>query len=388
MKSKAIISVIAIVIALFYASCGKKGAESSSKGDSSAAETTAESIVTDAEESSDSAPEGSSEPAAEEPSETDKQQTPESVSENSANTDKKKYGRTVDINDYISTKEIDPPLWKVTDPISGNSIYLLGTLHFLPSGVSEYPSDLIDIYNSCDSIAVEYDITAMQSDLGAQLAYAKGMIYSDGTNIKDHISEESYNKAKDYLTSIGAYSKMLDLYTAGYWINQLTNVEIQRLENIDLTGTDMYFITKAKENGKEIINIEELSMQTDALNAYSDDYADYTISEMVDSIDDIDGFAKAYGDMFDMWAKGSDDVLTATETDAEVIEFPQDLYDDYEAYTKTVFYDRNQYMAGKASEYIKEGKNCLFMVGSAHYSGEYGVDDLLAQMGYSVEKIS
>ena len=49
--------------------------------------------------------------------------------------------------------------------------------------------------------------------------------------------------------------------------------------------------------------------------------------------------------------------------------------------------DRNQNMAQKAAQYIKEGKNCLFMVGAAHYSGENGVDNLLENMGFVVEKV-
>ena len=35
----------------------------------------------------------------------------------------------------------------------------------------------------------------------------------------------------------------------------------------------------------------------------------------------------------------------------------------------------------------KEGKNYFFMVGSAHYAGDKGVDDLLADMGYTVVSI-
>jgi uncharacterized protein YbaP (TraB family) len=73
------------------------------------------------------------------------------------------------------------------------------------------------------------------------------------------------------------------------------------------------------------------------------------------------------------------------EEDAE--ELPEDLKDDEEAYNKIMLTDRNHGMAEKASEYLKEGKNCLFMVGAAHYGGEEGVDNLLEDMGYTVEKI-
>ena len=367
MKNKTLIAIVAFVMAFSCASCGKKDDDSSSK--KPAAESSADTTVTTDEETVET--------TAEETTETTDQETSETV-ENA-------LGTTADINDFIETKEIDPPLWKVTDPESGNSMYLLGTIHVMPTDASDYPADLMDIYNSCDSIAVEYDVTALQSDLNAQMEYVKGMAYSDGTTVKDHISEETYNKAKDYFTKIGAYTELLDQYTAGYWINQLSTVMLLRLENLELSGTDVYFITKANEDKKEVINIEDISMQTEALTAYTDEYADYTINDLLDEIDDIDGFAEDYGELFDKWAKGDGEI--ASESEEDIAKIPEDLLDDHDAYSKALLDDRNKYMADKASEYLKSGKNCLFMVGAAHYSGENGVDNLLEKMGYTVEKI-
>lgn len=365
MKKRVFIAVIASLMSLSFASCGSEKSNSSSSSESTVESSNIEGVDT-TEEKSNTAEEESNE-------------TAETATDNP-------LGETVDINDYIDSTEINPPLWKVTDPDSGNTMYLLGTIHMLPSDVSDYPADLMDIYNNCDSIAVEYDVTALEKDANAQMEYLNGMIYSDGSTVKDHISEDTYNKAKDYFDSIGAYSEMLDQYTAGYWINQLSSVMLLRLENIELAGTDTYFISKAQEDGKEVINIEELSMQTDALNAYSDDYADYTISEMVDDIDDINDFAESYSELYDLWSKGSGEILI--DMDMDLDELPDDLLDDHEAYVKLLLDDRNQYMADKASEYIKDGKNCLFMVGAAHYSGDNGVDNLLEKMGYTVEKVA
>lgn len=303
--------------------------------------------------------------------------------ESNTDTNENPFGSTADINEYISTKEIDPPLWKVTDPESGNTMYMLGTIHLLPSDVSEYPADLMDIYNNCECIAVEYDVTALLSDMKLQIEYANGMLYTDGTKIQNHISEETYNKAKDYFTSIGAYSKMLDMYTAGYWINQLSTVMYYRLDNVEMTGTDVYFLEKAHKDGKEVINIEDLSIQTSALNAYTDDYAEYSINDLLDNMDDIEGFAEAYSELYESWANGDGEI----GMDSDLSDFPEELLDDYEIYMDILLDDRNQNMAQKAAQYIKEGKNCLFMVGAAHYSGENGVDNLLENMGFVVEKV-
>ena len=375
MEKKVLAAVLAIIMSVSCASCGKTESDSSAAGESSA-------VSSDTAESSEESTEEVPKTTAEETQVIGEPTSEETVG---SPVPTNPYGETVDITKYIKNTEIDPPLWKVTDPESGNSMYLLGTIHVLPNNVSEYPADLMDIYNSVDSIAVEYDVSALQNDVNAQMDYVNGMVYSDGSTVKDHISEESYNKAKDYFTSIGVYVDMLDQYTAGYWINQLTSIMMLRLENMEMTGTDTYFIGKAQEDGKEVISIEELSMQTGALNAFSDEYADYLIGEAVDDMDDIEGFAEDYAELYELWAEGSGDILL--DMDMDIDELPEDLKDDHEEYLKTMVDDRNKYMADKASEYIKEGKNCLFMVGAGHYSGDNGVDNLLEGMGFTVEKI-
>lgn len=375
MEKKVLAAILAIIMSVSCASCGKTESDSSAAGESSA-------VSSDTAESSEESTEEVPETTAEETQVVGEPTSEETVG---SPVPVNPYGETVDITKYIKNTEIDPPLWKVTDPKSGNLMYLLGTIHVLPNNVSEYPADLMDIYNSVDSIAVEYDVSALQNDVNAQMDYVNGMVYSDGSTVKDHISEESYNKAKDYFTSIGVYVDMLDQYTAGYWINQLTSIMMLRLENMEMTGTDTYFIGKAQEDGKEVISIEELSMQTGALNAFSDEYADYLIGEAVDDMDDIEGFAEDYAELYELWAEGSGDILL--DMDMDIDELPEDLKDDHEEYLKTMVDDRNKYMADKASEYIKEGKNCLFMVGAGHYSGDNGVDNLLEGMGFTVEKI-
>lgn len=368
MKMKKLaVALLTVAMSLTAVSCGDENESSLSESqpESSVAETTEPETTTVAEETTAESTEATTGeiPAEENP-----------------------LGSTADINDYIKSTAVNPPLWKVTDPETNNSIYLLGTIHMLPEDAPEYPDTLMEIYSNCDSIAVEYDVTALTEDASAQMEYLQGMIYADNTTIKDHISEETYNKAKGYFESLGAYSEMLDQYTAGYWINQLSSVMYLRLENMNYEGTDTYFINKAKEDGKDVINIEELSAQTNALNAFSDDYADYNMSEMIDNINEIGDFAQTYSEMYDLWASGDGEISVDMDTDID--ELPDDLIDDHAEYVQVVITDRNKNMAERASEIIKENNNCLFMVGSAHYSGENGVDNLLEGMGYTVEKIA
>lgn len=294
-------------------------------------------------------------------------------------------GETVDINDYINTTDIKPAVWKVTDPESGHELYLMGTIHATPLAIKEYPDYILDIYENSDKLAIEYDITPIMEDMSAQIKYLQNFTYTDGTKITDHISEETYNKAKEYLQSIGGYSNFLDLYNPSYWMTTFTSLGFARLENLGGSGTDVFFTEKAKADNKEVVNIETLETQVGATTYDSDELADFILNSYVDNIDNISGLAESYAALYNSWAEGDGEVW---EDDVDDDELPDDLADEYDAYIKKAFDDRNKGMAEKAAEFIKEDSSYFFMVGAGHYTGENGVDNLLEKMGFTVEKIN
>lgn len=296
------------------------------------------------------------------------------------------YGTTADISKYIKTAEINPPLWKVTDPETQNELYIMGTIHVLPADFESLPDYINDIYLNSDGIAVEYDTSQFTSDIRALIAYQQMFMYDDGTTVKDHISDETYQKAKAYFESIGAYSEELDKYSAGYWYNSINTAMILRLENLSTEGIDSQAIAEAQKDGKEVVSIETLETQVNAVDGMSDELLEYVMNEMFENMDEIDDYAEDLAELYNLWAVGDVDPMLDEQTE-EMDELPADLTDDYNDYMDIMLYNRNKGMAERASEFLKDGKNYLFMVGSLHYAGDKGVDDLLAEMGYTVEKI-
>ncbi|MDE5770709.1 MAG: TraB/GumN family protein [Ruminococcus sp.] len=378
MNKKILCAFLTAFLAVSAVSC-RESDESSEKADSSQTVTEEETQTeSETEEETESETETSAPETEEETTESDEEDSDKNVSA---------YGTTADITEYITASEIAPPLWKVTDPETNNEMYIMGTIHVLPNTFTEFPEYIMDIYENSDGVAVEYDATQLTSDIRALAAYQQMFLYEDGTTIQDHISDETYQKAKAYFEEIGAYSEPLDQFSAGYWYNQLNSVMILRLENLSTSGVDVSFIEQAKNDGKEVINLETLDIQAVAVDGYSDELVDFLMSEMIDEMDNIDEYAENLGELYNLWAKGDVDPMLEDEL-GEVDELPEDLKDDYEDYIDAMLYNRNKGMAEKASEFLKDGKNYLFMVGSAHYAGDKGVDDLLEEMGYTVEKIS
>ncbi len=279
---------------------------------------------------------------------------------------------------------LTPAVWEVTDPESGNSIKMMGTIHIVPDTKAIVPQYVMDIYNESDGVAVEYDVTKIQTDMVVQLKYLSYFVIDDGTLITDHLSPETYEAAKARLTELGYYNEAFDSYNAAYWESLLTSAMVMEIEGMKESGVDAYFIDIAKEDGKEVRNIEKLETQMDAITANSDALCEYNINGMLEL--SAEEFEEDFMELYNIWAMG--DMEAFIEADAEGLdEFPEELLEDYEVYNDKMLTQRNIGMAEKAGEYIKNGDNIFYMVGFAHFCGEGSVIDLLEKDGYTVERI-
>jgi len=293
-----------------------------------------------------------------------------------------------DILKYITVKEAKPALWKATDPETGNSIYMMGTLHLANNENLKMPEYILDAYKDAEAIAIEHDFSDVKAgNVQAASEMMKLMLLTDGTTITDHISTEAYEKAKEFLTENSIYNSAYDAFVPGFWIDMISSVFISKLENLDSDGVEGYFVAKAKEDGKAIIDIETLETQVKAITDYTDDLADYMILATFEDTTEISELAQEYAKLYDCWASGDTEGAWKMneEDDSEI---PDEYKADYAAYNDFILTERNRGMAEKAAEYIKDGKKYLFMVGFMHYCGDQSVLKDLESMGYKVERVN
>ena len=317
-------------------------------------------------------------------SETESESESESTSETESNTEES--SEPASVSSFINDTTPEPAMWKVTDPATGNSINLIGTLHILDLNEITLPDYILEAYDECEGVAVEYDMSDVMSDTTKMQELASYLIYTDGSKVTDHISKEAYENGKKLLEDANAYNPIYDSYKAGAWLDLIQSAASSNVEGVKAAGFEGYFTDKCRADGKEVVNIESLKIQAEALTAYSDDYADYLIKNY--KVEDVDPETQneQLKFMYDKWATGDIDCFVELFTDNSQV--PDDLKDDQEDFNNKMLFDRNKGMAEKASEYLKEGKQYFFMVGSAHYAGDKGVDDLLKDMGYEVERVA
>lgn len=283
------------------------------------------------------------------------------------------HTQTVDINEYLSADlKTSPAVWKATDKKSGNSVYLMGTIHILTDKTLPFPDYVTEVYEMCGTLAVEKLPSENSSTNFDAYKLSDGKIY-------DEMSEDTYNSAKDFLKSRGLYFEYFDDYNADFWYSLIYEAVVSGIKNIDyVRGVDQYFIELAQEDEKKLVGID--SSIENGLPTPSIELTEFMIQDLVENSDRA---AADLAEVYKNWANGDIDKLI--EDDKSVI--PEELLDDYEHYQKVLAADRNVVMTDGIEKLIKDGGNAFVAVGASHFAGDEGIISLLKQRGYSVEKI-
>lgn len=284
----------------------------------------------------------------------------------------------------ITYSKATPLLYKVSDEDS--SIYLLGSIHYADDSAYEFNQNILDIYTSSDALAVEFDLLAFEKDFDKQLEMVKNYLYLDGTTIEDHIDEKLYEKLVNLLKEKKLYNKAYNVYNITFW-ESLVSEAIYEDANLDANkGIDMYFLNKAYQDKKKIIEVESLEFQMNLENELPEDYVLYSLEEMLDNYDEG---IKEIKTLYETWKKGDEEEFTSLLIEEDNPEnVPDYLKEDAEKYNKMMVTDRNISMADVMEENLQNNTEVFCVVGAAHVIGDEGIASLLKNRGYTVEKVN
>ncbi|MBQ9542353.1 TraB/GumN family protein [Ruminococcus sp.] len=290
----------------------------------------------------------------------------------------------ISVTDSETTAESDitPAMWKVNCD-NGAVITLVGSMHALEESDYPLPQIMMDAFDDSDILAVEADLASGDS-ITFQSALLASMYYDDPDDSLDkHISQEAYDALSDYLAQ---FSLDLSMYkhTRPWAVGNIADtIAMQESGLSGDIGIDRYFLDKAREDGKEIFEVEGLEFQMDLLMNFSDDIYDmlfrgYKGKTKEDQLELLLSTHEA-------WATGDTEAIEKLDAEEqEVSETDAALMEDY---SNQFLYDRNKVMTEAAENFINEGKDVFFIVGAAHFVGEKGIIALLENDGYTVERI-
>lgn len=278
-----------------------------------------------------------------------------------------------------------PILYRVTDA-DGNIAWLFGSIHVGRADYYPLPAYVQNAFDRADALAVELDLIAFEQDLSQQIAALTPLIYSDGTTVKDHIPQELYERTVAILRAYDTYAEILDYYYPSMLSSMIDMLMIEQLGGDPNLGVDRHLLNAAYDAHKPIIEIESAAFQYQMMADFDDDIQIALLQSSVDAYDDPEGTAAELEQMLDLWASGNESDFAAflNETDESLTAEEQELLDRYNKAMET---DRNITMADYAEEALASGKEVFICVGAAHILGEGAMADLLAQRGYTVERV-
>ncbi len=296
--------------------------------------------------------------------------------------DKKEEKTTID------GETVTPLVYKVTKEGSNNVIYLFGSMHLVNLDEFDFPKYIMDAYENSDYLAVEADIVEVQNRENFLIDYLAASTYHDGTTIKDHISKDTYEKLVKFLEDKYTYAETLDVYKVSFFESILSTIIVEESGISTSGGVDTYFLNKAKEDKKTILEVESYEFQESLINSFPDRLFELSIISMIDNFDEQ---VEEMKHLYEIWKRGNEEELIELisedelESEEELGKEDKKLIDNY---NYEMIEKRNIGMKDKFNSYFNDNKKVLFIVGAAHIVGEKGIANLLAQEGYNVVAIN
>lgn len=281
---------------------------------------------------------------------------------------------------------ITPLLYKVSDE-EGHVIWLFGSIHVGLDSFYPLPGYVLEAYEAADALAVECDVVAFSKDLGAQMDALRGMVYTDGTKIADHIPQELYARAVAALTDAGMYMSSLDVYKPILWSNFLDTALYEAIGADSELGIDMYFLNDAHNTGKEVLEVESVEFQYGMLSGFSEELQILLLESSVYGYETPEESAEQVTELIDAWAFGDGEALSALLNEEPEFESEEEAL-LYKEYNDAMLVNRNISMADYAQQALASGKTVFICVGAAHVVGPGAMAELLQQRGCTVELIT
>lgn len=281
-----------------------------------------------------------------------------------------------------SKESVTPLFYKISKKDSNVNVYLLGSIHAAQDNIYPLNDTIMKAYKNSDYLAVEVDTVALTENLNLQLELSGKLLYDDGTTIKDELGDELYDKMVSFLREKKSYVPLYDNYRPAFFESLFENYVIEDADMDSNEGIDMHFLTLAKEDKKDILEIETAESQYDLLLSNPIELDKMMIDEYVS---EYDVAILEMKNLYDSWKSGNIEKLESTfAIDDNLPEDEAKLITDY---NKALINDRNYIMASALEDYISEDKNVFCVVGVGHLIGDEGIISLMEDSGYIVEKI-
>ncbi|WP_169871354.1 TraB/GumN family protein [Shouchella patagoniensis] len=265
-------------------------------------------------------------------------------------------------------------LWKVEH--GDTEMYLQGTVHL--GNDDFYPLDpmIEEAFESADVVLPEFNLLDFDISQEEMLEYA---MFNDDTTLDEVLSEETYEELASILEPQGISIEMMNEFQP--WYMETLLLELATAEsNVDSQqAVDLYFLERAVEDGKEIVDLESAEQQFDMLSNFSMETQVQTLENAVQHFEESPAELEA---LAQGWLDGDMDAIQAMTTDIEEAGVNEEYWIEMND-------NRNIEMANKLDEILQEdsGQTYFVFVGTAHVAIDPSIPTELEEKGYEVTQV-
>lgn len=266
-------------------------------------------------------------------------------------------------------------LWQVSSVT--NRVYLYGTVHAGMASWYPLPAEVEDAFEGSHILAVEADVTDDQAMKKSQAA----TVYTPPANLTTQVPAEDYARFRRLLPRYQLAEETMVRVKPFMAATIVVFSEWARLGYTPNYGVDLYFITRAKDEKKQIVELEGVDQQIKLMDSLTNDETLELFRGITSAVESglaaeqVQGLVKAWqaGD-----ANGVLDV--ARRYDEKV--------PGAAAFEEKFIWSRHDAMIQKISGYLDRGRDRYFIaVGALHLAGPRGLVELLRKKGYVVKQL-
>jgi uncharacterized protein YbaP (TraB family) len=249
-----------------------------------------------------------------------------------------------------------------------NTVYLLGSIHVLRPGDYPLAAPIMDAYARAGALLMEVDLDAL--DLGAvQKDMLKAAELPDGKTLAQVLGPPRYARVQALARVLNVDLAPFDRFAPWFVAEAISQQQLNQLGFQPESGVEMFFLRKARADGKKIGGLETAQDQIGLFETMSLDLqADYLVS----SLEEGRELPKEVDQMVGAWQHGDTHWFTT--------EFAREFGDEPQLY-ESVLVARNRKWLPKIEALLGEDQNYLVIVGAGHLVGRGSVLELLRKDG-------
>jgi uncharacterized protein len=254
-----------------------------------------------------------------------------------------------------------------------NTVYLLGSIHVLRPRDYPLAKPVLDAYADASSIVMEINLGELDLD-GLQQEMLASAMLPEGKTLPQIMGSARYAHAASLAHELGFDLAAFDQFAPWFVAEAISQLQLAQLGFQAESGVEMYFLDKARADGKTVAGLETAHDQIALFEAMPlDAQAEYLVS----NLEEASTLPREIDEMVHAWAGG--------DTGWFKSHLQQELGRDPKLY-QSVLGSRNRKWLPKIEALLNDDKNYLIIVGNGHLVGDDNVIDLLKRDGIAAKQ--